>query len=194
MNLINNMMKRFLKKMHSLRSNQEGVAYLEFAIALPFLLTLFLGSVEVTRYIIITQKVEKSSVTISDVVAQSETIGVTQLNQLITAVGEVMQPYTFNTNGYVIITSVTKTGTNNPIVNWQYFGGGSWLRPSLVGSQGTVAILPNGLTLNDRDTIIIAEVYYNYQPMMVNSVITGQQLYKVAVFKPRLGDLKTLGT
>lgn len=187
-------MKRFLTRLGAFRRNEDGVAYLEFAVSLPFLIALFMGSVETTRYILIAQKVEKSSVTISDVVAQSQTIGVTQLNQLVTAVGEVMRPYTFGTNGYVIITSVSKTGTAAPVVNWQYTGGGSWTKPSLIGSTGSLATLPNGLTLNDRDTVIVAEVYYNFQPMMVNRVITGQQLYKVAIFKPRLGDLKTLGS
>lgn len=187
-------MKKWLNQFRILKRNEEGVAYLEFAISLPFLIALFMGSVEVTRYIIIAQKVEKSAVTISDVVAQSSTIGVTQINLLISAVSEVMQPYTFNSNGYVIITSVTKTGTAAPAVNWQYRGGGTWVQPSLIGAPAGVAVLPNGLTLNDKDTVIIAEVYYNYSPMTVNEIISGRQLYKVAVFKPRLGDLKTLGS
>lgn len=187
-------MKNWLKKLCLLKRSEDGVAYVEFAVSLPFLLSLVMGSVEMTRYIIIAQKVEKSSFTISDVVAQSETMTVTQLNQLITAVGEVMEPYSFGTNGYVIISSVTKTGANAPTINWQYTGGGTWTKPSQVGSPGMVATLPNGLTLNDRDTVIVAEVYYDFNPILTSSVITGQELYRVAVFKPRLGDLQTLGT
>ena len=181
------------KWLHFARA-QEGVAYLEFAIALPFLLVLFMGAVEVTRYIIVAQKVEKAAVTISDVVSQSEHITTGELNVLISAVSEVMQPYAFDTDGYAIITSVTKNvGSAYPTVNWQYKGGGSWVKPSLVGSPGLVATLPNGLTLNDKDTVIISEVYYNFKPMLANGIIHNMQLYKVAVFKPRIGDLKTLG-
>jgi Flp pilus assembly protein TadG len=185
----------FIRRLRALRNTEDGIAYVEFAVCLPFLLALFLGSVEVTRYILVAQKVEKSAVTISDVVAQSETITATQLNLLTTAVGEVMKPYSFDTNGYVIITSVTKTGTNAPTINWQYRGGGSWTQNSLVGTgQGFTATLPNGLTLNDRDTVIIAEVYYNFQPMLeIGDVVEAARLYKIAVFKPRLGDLRTLG-
>ena len=65
MHRFNAMMKKLLRK-------QEGLAYLEFAITLPFLLALFLGAVEVTRYIIILEKVEKVSVTMSDLVAQQQ--------------------------------------------------------------------------------------------------------------------------
>ncbi len=170
------------------------MAYVEFATSLPFMLALFIGSVEITRYIMVAQKVEKSAVTISDVVAQSETISVTQLNQLVTAVGQVMQPYSFGASGYVIISSVSKSGTNPPRINWQYTGGGTWTRPSQVGTTGLTATLPNGLTLNDRDTVIVAEIFYNFQPMLVSDLLTGRQLYRVAVFKPRLGDLQTLGS
>ena len=188
------MMQKPLRKIYQYLRAQEGVAYLEFALSLPFMLALFMGSVEVTRYIIIAQKVEKSSVTVSDVVAQSKTIGTTELNQLVTAVSEVMQPFSFGNNGYVVITSVSKVGTNAPMVNWQYRGGGTWTQNSQVGSTGLTATLPNGLTLNDKDTVIIAEVFYNYQPIIVNNTIAGRQIYKLAVFKPRLGNLKTLGT
>lgn len=173
---------------------QEGIAYVEFAIALPFLIALFLGAVELTRYIIIVQKVEKSTVTVTDVVAQSSTIGTTQLNQLVQAVAQVMLPYSFGSNGYVIITSVSRTGTSPPVVRWQYTGGGSWVRPSQVGSSGGNATLPAGITLDDKENVIVAEVYYNFSPILVNSVISGGEIYKVSVFKPRLGELTTLGS
>lgn len=174
---------------------QEGIAYLEFAIALPFLIALFLGAVEMTRYIIIVQKVEKATVTVTDVVAQSSAIGTTQLGQLVQAASQIMLPYSFDSNGYVIITSVSKTGSSPPVIRWQYKGGGSWIKPSLIGNgTGATASLPAGLTLDDKENIIIAEIYYNFQPMLVNSVINGGQIYKVSVFKPRLGDLTTLGS
>lgn len=173
---------------------QDGIAYLEFAIALPFLIALFLGAVEVTRYIIIVQKVEKATVTVTDVVAQSTTIGTTQLNQLVQAVAQIMQPYSFSSNGYVIITSVSRTGTNPPVVRWQYKGGGSWIQPSLIGAPGGNATLPAGITLDDKENVIVAEVYYNFSTILATSVISSGQIYKVSVFKPRLGDLTTLGS
>lgn len=187
-----NTLKRLLRK-------QDGLAYLEFAISLPFLLALLLGSIEVTRYILIAQKVEKTAVTISDVVAQSEDISTSELDSIIYAAAQVMQPYTFNTNGYVIITSVTQNGSpsisNPPTIKWRYEGGGTWVQPSNIGSGvGATANLPGNLSLNNKDNIIITEVFYNYAPIIVsNTVISGGSIYKVGVFKPRLGDLSTLG-
>ncbi len=178
---------------HRLWRNERGVAYLEFAIALPLLLALFMGAVELTRYIIVAQKVEKATITIADVVAQSDTIGSTELGQLMSAVKHVMRPFTFNAEGYVILSSVTKTGSNPPMVNWQYTGGGTWVHSSQVGSPGSPALwVP--FTLADKENIIIAEVFYNFTPLLPNSVIPGTMINKIATFRPRLGALGSLGS
>lgn len=180
------------RSIRHMMKRQEGIAYLEFAIALPLLAALFMGAVEVTRYIIIIQKVEKATVTISDVVAQSQTINNSQLAQLIEAAKEVMKPYSFNSNGYVIISSVTKTGTSAPKVNWQYAGGGTWVKSSQVGVSGSNALwVP--FSLDDKENLIIAEVFYNYTPIVPNGVIGSKPIYKVATFRPRLGALGSLG-
>lgn len=173
---------------------QEGLAYLEFAITLPFLLALLMGSIEVTRYIIIAQKLEKTSVTVADLVAQSQEVSNTSLNQLILAAGQVMQPYSFAANAYVIISSVKKNGTSPPVVMWQYRGGGTWTRPSAVGSTGLTATMPGGFTMEDKENVIVTEVFYNYAPLMVGSVLSGNSMYKYSIFKPRLGELSTLGS
>lgn len=187
----------FMRSLKKLFKAQAGIAYVEFAITLPFLVMLFLGAVEITRYIIIIQKVEKVSVTISDLVAQSSTTTNADLAIIVQAASQVMRPFTFNSNAYVIISSVTKTGTNTPKVNWQYTGGGTWTQASGVGTTNNNATLPTGFTMVDKDNIIITEVYYNYTPLMgsvLHNVIGGGTLYKQAVFKPRLGDLTTISS
>ncbi|NBX02462.1 MAG: pilus assembly protein [Alphaproteobacteria bacterium] len=182
-----------MRKLRQFLHCESGIAYLEFALSLPFLMALLLGGIEVTRYILITQKVEKVSITVSDVVAQSSAIGTTTLNQLVLAAGQVMQPYSFGNNAFVIISSVYKNGNNTPVVNWQYTGGGTWNNVSHVGFTGNAATLPDGFTMSDKENIIISEVFYNYQPMFGTTILSNSQLYKFAIFKPRLGDLTTLG-
>src|SRR4051812_44434165 len=123
-------MKHLLRRFTFFKRAQEGVAYLEFAICLPFLLALLMGAVEITRYILIAQKLEKVAFTLADVTSQGQTITTAQLDRIVTAASQVMQPYTFSANAYVIITSVTQTGaytgSNPAIIKWQYKGGGTW--------------------------------------------------------------------
>lgn len=174
---------------------QEAVAAVEFAIVLPVLTTLLLGAVEVTRFIIVTQKTEKAAMTISDLVAQTEEVTIPNLNVLVLAVSEVMQPFDFNSGGYVIITSVSRVGSAGATVNWQYTGGGTWTHASQIGSTGLPATLPSGFTLDPNEGIIVAEVYYNYRPMILNSLMPNNNtLYKLGIYKPRLGELTTIGS
>lgn len=181
---------------HFLRE-RGGIAYLEFALSLPLLLVLFMGSVEVTRYIIIAQKLEKATTTMSDIVAQSDNITTTELDQLVDAVRQIMLPYSFPENGYVIVSSVTKNGTAAPRVSWQYSGGGTWLQQSQVGTAGSTALwipfVPPNNQMEDKENIIVAEVFYRYTPLMSGSVIGSRTIYKYSTFKPRLGTLSALG-
>jgi Flp pilus assembly protein TadG len=178
----------------SFRRSQAGIAYVEFAMTLPLLLALLLGAIEMTRYILIVQKVEKASVTLSDLVAQSKEITTPQLNQLITAAGQIMQPYEFGERGYAIVTSVTRTDPNPARVNWQHVGGGSWTQTSQIGTTGSVATLPANFTVADRENVIFAEVYYQFEPILANYFLGTIQVYRVSIYKPRLGDLTSLGS
>lgn len=193
------MRPRPIHRPYDLLREQSGVAYLEFALTIPVLLSLLLGGVEMTRYILMTQKVEKIAITIPDVVSQGSTISTAELDNIILAAAQIMQPYEFGARGYVIITSVKQTGNysaaNPPRVNWQYRGGGSWLQNSRVGSPGTSASLPNNITLFDKENVIVTEVFYNFSPLLVgNGIVSNSSLYRSGVFKPRLGDLSTLSS
>src|SRR5579872_3759807 len=155
---------RFLR---CFKQNEEGIAYFEFALMLPLLISLFMGAIEVTRYILITQKVQKVSMTVADVVAQAQTISNADMTTIVLAASQIMQPYSFGANGYVIITSVTQNGAqtpaNPPVVSWQYNGGGTMTPApnSRIGVPGGTAVLPNNLPLNAGDNIIVTEVFYN---------------------------------
>ena len=180
------------RRMINFLSCSRGVAAIEFAIALPFIMLLTLGGFEMTRQIIINQKLEKSCFTISDIVTQSQTVTKAQLAQTMMAAEEIMMPYDFPNDGLVIVTSVTKAVGATPKVSWQYTGGGKLSATTKIGAVGAVATLPNGLVLNDKDNIIISEIFYHYTPFFQGfSVFTSPILYKVIVFKPRLGTLTT---
>ena len=198
------MKKHFLS---GFKSSQDGVAYLEFAICLPVLIIMLMGAIEMTRFIIITQKVEKTAFTLSDIISQGKTISTSDLDKMMYAASQVMLPYTMAGDGRVVVSSVKQDNSVNslPTIQWQYVSqgaNGSWAgQTSQLGAGGTNAtpgstvILPGNLTLNDQDNVVVTEVFYNYQPLIAsNGVIPGRRIYKVSVFKPRLGDLSTLSS
>lgn len=181
-----------LKTRFSIIKNNSGIVAVEMALLLPFLLLMFIGLVEVTRYILITQKAEKTATAVSDIVAQATTVTTADLDLILAASANMMNPYSLTNNGVVIVSSVTKTGTANPKVGWQRKGGGTLNKNSKIGAVGAFATLPSSLTLADKDNVIIAEMYYQFVPIMGDFLLGNRLVYRNAYFKPRLGALNTL--
>lgn len=182
-------MLRFLK---SLWRDRQGVAATEFALIAPALIILFYGTFEASRFLLISQKAEKLAFASSDVIAQSSTVTTAELNAMLDATVHVMNPYAFGPSGVVIVSSIYRApGSTNPTIAWQRKGGGTLNKNSLLGTQGSRPTLPTGLTLAERDNIIVAEVYYNFVPLFTGAVFAPSTIYQRAFFKPRLGALNT---
>ena len=60
------------------------------------------------------------------------------------------------------------------------------------GSAGGNATLPAGLTVSATESLIVAEVYYNFSPYFFAKVAPAKVLYRPAFFRPRIGDLETI--
>lgn len=171
--------------------NSKGVAATEFALLLPVLLALVLGSYELSRFIILNQKLDHVAYTTADVIAQETSITVAQINDTMSAAAEMMDPYGFGADGIVIVSSVYQDPVDGPTVLWQVSGGGTYARASAIGDEGEPAVLPEGFTLNDTDNVIVAEVFYNYVPTLTEEYFGSRENYKFAIFKPRFGALTT---
>lgn len=180
-------MSQFIRKF---RSDRRGLAAVEFALVLSLLTTLVIGVLEVGMKLLAAQKAENLAATTADVVAQSETATLAGLDQIMDATDDVMAPFDFGADGRVIITSIYRApDTLNATINWQHSGGGSLTATSKIGSVGQQPNLPTDFVLNERENIIIAEVYYHYEPLLPGLMFEDATLYRRAMFKPRLGTL-----
>lgn len=180
-------MKRWL--LNFWRDNR-GVAAIEAALMFPVLMTLFIGCTEVTFKIWSTQKAEKLAVTLADVVAQGQTVTKEDLQYMVEASDNIMEPFDFGTDGVVIISSVYVAQEQTvPKVNWQCKMPGSFEALSKVGVVGADAELPDDLILAERDNVIVAEIYYMYSPIAPGLMFDEGMIYRRAFFKPRLGAL-----
>jgi len=114
------------RSLKSLWRHDHGVAVVEFGLMLPVLMTLFYASFEITRYILIVQKVEKLAHSVADVTAQSQVVTIASLDQVMSAASDIMSPFSLGTNGKVFVTSLYRAaGVANATVNWRYEGGGA---------------------------------------------------------------------
>jgi hypothetical protein len=171
---------------------ERGIAAAEFALTMPIWITLLLGAADGTYCMLVNEKADRIAYTVTDIVTQYQIVTIANLNDIIQAAGQLMQPFAFGANGLVIVSSVYKPSGQSPIIEWQYSGGGSLTKSSRIGTTGGIPSLPNGLTLNDNDNVIISEVFYNFTPMFVSAgMFSSNLVYRTAVYKPRLSPLIT---
>jgi Flp pilus assembly protein TadG len=169
---------------------EGGVAIVEFALVLPVLMTLLYGTVEITRYILITQKVEKMAHSVADVTAQSATASLATLNQVMAAASDIMKPYSMSTNGRIIISSLYRPqGEDDASINWRHQSTGGLSVTSQLGAIGAIPTMPTGFVFEERENVIAAEVYYQFSPLISSQFFGTTTVYRIAFYKPRLGAL-----
>ncbi len=175
-----------------LAGDRRGSMFVELALALSFLTTLTVGGVETARYVLLVQKLERVVSTTADLASSGLTISNGDLDQLFSASRQIAEPFDLSGNGTVIVSSVSVTGSNPPRIDWQRAGGGDLSVGSAIGTAGGVATLPEGFTIRDGEEVIVAEVYYAFEPFIAPDVIAPSQLYRVAFYRPRLAPLTAL--
>lgn len=190
MNLMAKILAWRLGRLYS--ASRRGVAAVEFALTLPIWITMLLGMADGSYCLIVNERTDRIAYSVTDIVTQYQTITLANLNDIVQAASQLMNPFPFGANGVVIVTSVYQPAAGNPIIEWQYTGGGTANLTSKIGATGGSASLPNGLVLNANDNVIISEVYYKFTPMFVaEGLFSSGTVYRTAVYKPRLSPLVT---
>jgi Flp pilus assembly protein TadG len=181
-------MARFLQR---LLGDDRGFSAAEFALVLPILLILSVGTVEYSRLILLTQKLQSGAFILADLTARDKTLSTEQLGNIFLALDQVIAPFAFETSGRAIVTSIGVDASDDPVVNWQCVGTGDLSATSELGTSGGEATLPADLTISAGETIIASEVYFAYAPL-TGIGLQPRVIRRTAFFKPRLGDLATL--
>lgn len=169
-----------------------GNVVVEFALAVPVLLLLMLGSAEMARFVILHQKLDRVATTISDLVSRAETISETQIADIFTAAGEVAEPFDLAGLGVVIVSSITNPDGDGPTIAWQRSGGGSYSGTSDLGQEGDTPDLPDGFEVREGETAIISEVFFDFTPFLSEMIVEPQVIHRRAHHRPRLGTLDTI--
>jgi Flp pilus assembly protein TadG len=180
-----NLVKRFAKC-------RRGTAMIEFAFITPVLLLLIFGTFEFASYILLNQKLRHAAMAMADLTSREETLTEAQLNGLFASVQNIVNPFPFGPRGTVIVSAVSANVDNAPLVFWQRTGAGTLAAASRIGAEGGDATLPAGFTVLEGETIIAAEIYYDYDPWFLTDILPTEPIYETAYFRPRLGLLQAL--
>ena len=170
------------------RLDTRGIAAVEFALILPLMLTLYLGSAELTQGVMASRKMTLVSRTISDIAAQQQTptpmddltmtsifnaaaaimspFDVSTLKMTISAVEFVANgtPDAYTSNGYVAKIRWSKVGPNGGTAR-----ACAKATPAANSTSPSSTTLPSGLYASG--SLIVADVTYTYDPSFGGSLL-----------------------
>ena len=171
---------RLTSQVRGLAGDASGVSAVEFALLLPVMVTLYLGTVEISQGIAADRKVSLSARTAADLVSQVSSINNTDMTNVLNATGTVMSPFSAS-NLKVTVTSVKIDANGNATVDWSDTLNGT------AYSKGSAVTLPTALKVANS-YLIWSEVSFSYKPT-IGYLISGTLSLKDQIYmRPRLSD------
>jgi Flp pilus assembly protein TadG len=143
---------------------RRGIAAVEFAMLLPMMMTLFLGSVEVTTGIAIQRKVTLTARAVADLSSQFTAIANTDMTNVLNASSDIIAPYA-SAQLATVVSELSINAQGQATVVWSDTLNGT---ARTVGSTVTV---PSNLAIANT-YLILGEAQYKYSPSY-GFVVTG---------------------
>lgn len=156
-----------MRRFRDLCDDRRGVAAVEFAIIVPFMLTLYIGGIELGDAMAIQVKVTDTTHIVADLTTQNTSINNTTMSNILNASSATIAPYS-SSNIVVTLSEVSTNSSGVATVTWS---------DSLNGTARTVGqtmTLPSSLTgaAYNNISLILGEVTYAYTPNL-GGAITG---------------------
>ena len=156
--------------------DRRGVAASEFALILPVMLLLFLGSIEVGNVLLVHRKVTAATQTGADLAAQAQALDDTDIDNLFEAMDAILEPFPTDPAGFVLQSVIEDDG--DTVVDWIETDG------FVGGAPGDAIDVPDGLVL-PGGSVIVSQVSYDYTPIFADLVIDSFTISDVAYLRPR---------
>jgi len=171
--------------------DRAGVSALEFAFVLPLMLTIYIGSFELSQGLSAKTKVTQTSRTVTDLVARSTNITTSQMNDIFNATNTVMSPFTITTASFVLVVSTINIDahSNTTIGQSCASDGNTYYTPGQTVSVPAALVIPNS-------QLIWGTASYTYTPFlvrggapfytMVGPVVLADQMYMAPRMSPTI--------
>lgn len=156
----------------------RGVAASEFALILPVMMVLMLGSVEVGNALLLHRKVTSATQTGADLAAQATALDDADIANLFEAMDAILAPFPTEPAGIILQSVVDDDGST--VIDWidvQGGGGGA-------GAAGDELDVPDGLVLPGA-SVIVAQVSYDYTPVFADLIVNSFTISDTAYLRPR---------
>jgi Flp pilus assembly protein TadG len=185
-----------------LRDDERGVQVVEFAIAIPALLTLGMGGIEVANYSIASIRCSQIAMTVADGAGRvRSSIDEADINEMMIGAKQIGAGVKFAENGRIILSSLEQNAAKNGMwIRWQRCSGKKTATSSygLEGAGRTDSSLQemgpegNKIAALSGTAVMFVEVVYDYQPIVSNRLLGGRTMRYVSAFNVRQRTDQTL--
>jgi hypothetical protein len=185
-----------------LRDDERGVQVLEFALAIPAVLTLGLGGIEVANYSIASIRCSQIAMTVADGAGRvRSSIDEADINEMMIGAKQIGKGVKFAENGRIILSSLEQNAAKNGMwIRWQRCSGKKVATSSygLEGAGRTDSTLlemgpaGNKIAALSGTAVMFVEVVYDYQPIVSNRLLGNRTMRYVSAFNVRQRTDQTL--
>lgn len=187
-------MKKLILLLQRFRREDRAVAAVEFALITPFLLTMYLGSIEAAALYAADKRVNSVSATIGDLVSQWDMddgkLPTATWDDYLAASSLIIMPY--SSTGLKVVVSLVKVKADGTTVVL-------WSKANVAGTARTknqpYPNFPTTLMMNQvaqKGCILAAEASYSYKPMLGQVFTTALDLNHINFLMPRFGSTTAL--
>jgi len=151
-------MESLIRKLRACHKANQGVAAIEFALTLPFLLILCFGGVEVMDGVTLDRQISLVATSVDNIVSQYTSISAsTQMPDILNASAQIMQPYT-TSNAGIVVSLVSISSSGQATVTW------SQALNATARTTGSTVSVPSALA-TPNTTLVLSEASYAYTPL-----------------------------
>lgn len=180
------MIARLRQWLKALRHAQQGVAAVEFALVVPIMLVIYMGTLEASSLITMDRKVQSVAGAVGDLVARADkTITESRIRDYFRAASGIMTPN--DANGVEqIVTAVNVSSTGVTSIAWSRgYKNGSYLTTTRRVVGTTFPLPAEMIAISKGRQVIAGEAIQPYRPMLGLVFDQTVNLYRSSFYLPR---------
>jgi len=165
--------------------DSRGVAAIEFALILPIMFMLLVGTVEFSLALTVDRRVSQVANSTADLIAQKKKFSTSEVSGIMQIIEHLVRPYDPSRLRVTVLNVIANiSDASDTTVCWSYEhngGAGSY-------SAGAEYFLPEDI-VEAGGSVIVAEVVYDYEPIIFRHFIKSAfSLSDTLYLKPRLSS------
>lgn len=168
------------RRVRSFRAEKRGVAAIEFGLIAPFMIALWLGSIELSQGVSADRKVSHAASALADLITQQNNLTSAEMQDIMNATEAIMAPFD-PTNLTIQIAGVQIDGDGATEVLW------SEARNGAAPATGGTYAIPSALLI-PNSFLVAANLSYTHTPAVAHTISGSIELSDAFYLRPRRSD------